>query len=81
MKRRQKLGQHFLKSKTIAKTIVNAAKISNKDIVLEIGTGKGILIPFLCQKAKKVISIESDKNLYDAAKSHFSVLPKHFYVP
>jgi len=72
MKKRQKLGQHFLKSKTIAKSIVNAAKISNKDIVLEIGTGKGILIPFLCQKAKKVISIESDKNLYDAAKSHFS---------
>jgi len=78
MKKRQKLGQHFLKSKTIAESIVNAAKITNKDTVLEIGTGKGNLIPFLCQNAKKVISVEYDKNLYDAAKLNFSGMPNLF---
>lgn len=72
MKKRQRLGQHFLTSDKIAKQIVSAAKSSKQDTVLEIGTGKGILVPQLCKNAKKVISIEADKNLHDAAKSKFS---------
>ena len=72
MKKRKKLGQHFLKSNTVAKCIVSAAKITKNDQVLEIGTGHGILIPYLCKKAKKVYSIEIDKNLYNLAKSNFS---------
>jgi len=72
MKKRQRLGQHFLTSDKIAKQIVSAAKPSKHDTVLEIGTGKGILVSQLCKNAKKVISIEADKNLYDAAKSKFS---------
>ena len=72
MKKRQRLGQHFLTSDKIAKQIVSAAKPSKQDTVLEIGTGKGILVSQLCKNAKKVISIEADKDLYDAAKSKFS---------
>ena len=70
MTRRQKLGQHFLISNSVAKSIVDAAKIKNK-VVLEIGTGRGILTPLLCKKAKKVISIEADKSLYENAKKEF----------
>jgi 16S rRNA (adenine1518-N6/adenine1519-N6)-dimethyltransferase len=40
--------------------------------VLEIGTGKGILVPLLCEKARKVVSIESDLELYNTAKEKFS---------
>ena len=72
MKKRQRLGQHFLTSDKIAKQIISAAKPSKQDTVLEIGTGKGILVSQLCKNAKKVISIEADKNLHDAAKSKFS---------
>jgi len=50
---RKKLGQNFLNSKSIAKFIVDSANISKNDIVYEIGTGKGILTPFLCQNSKK----------------------------
>jgi len=74
MKKRQRLGQHFLISQTVAKKIVDAAGITKKDIVLEIGTGRGVLVPLLCSKAKKVISIESDKQLYLEAKSKFANL-------
>lgn len=74
MKKRQKLGQHFLTSQNIASSIVNFAEITDKETVLEIGTGEGVLIPLLCNKAKKVISIEADKELCDAAKSKFSNL-------
>ena len=75
MKKRQRLGQHFLISQSVAKSIVSAADITKNDVVLEIGTGKGILIPLLCKKAKKVISIESDKELFQTAKAKFSHIP------
>ncbi len=72
MRKRQRLGQHFLISQTIAKKIVEAARITKKDVVLEIGTGRGILVPLLCENAKKVISIETDYALYKNAKESFS---------
>jgi len=71
MNKRKKLGQHFLKSKTIAKSIVSNARITRNDVILEIGTGYGILIPYMCKKAKQVFSVESDKNLHLSAKSNF----------
>ncbi len=72
MIKRKRLGQHFLKSNTIAKSIVSAAKITRNDLVLEIGTGHGILIPYLCERAKQVYSVETDNNLYNLAKTNFS---------
>lgn len=71
MNRRRLLGQHFLVSEAIAKSIVDYANITKKDTVLEIGTGRGILLPFLCQAAKKVISVETDKELYLSALEKF----------
>lgn len=70
--KRQRLGQHFLKSKNIAKLIVDAAQITKKDTVLEVGTGHGILTPLLCHRAKRVISVEADRTLYSDALSEFS---------
>lgn len=72
MIKRRSLGQHFLTSNSIAKSIVNFARITKDDIVLEVGTGKGILTPLLCENAKQVISIEKDSVLYSQAKETFS---------
>ena len=72
MIKRKRLGQHFLKSSIIAKKIVDAAGITKKDVVLEIGTGQGILVPLLCKKAKQVISIEKDSTLYKEVKEKYS---------
>ena len=69
---RKKLGQNFLNSKSIAKFIVDSAKISKNDIVYEIGIGKGILTPFLCEKSKNVISVEKDHQLYEETLAKFS---------
>ena len=71
MNKRKNLGQHFLTSKTIADAIVSNAKITRNDVVLEIGTGYGILIPYLCKNAKQVFSIENDQDLYFSMKSNF----------
>ena len=72
MIKRKRLGQHFLNSPSIAAKIVSEAEISGEDIVYEIGTGLGILTPLLCQDAKKVISIDADKELFQDAKAKFS---------
>jgi len=72
MIKRKQLGQHFLNSNSIAKSIVSEAKITKNDVVFEIGTGLGILIPLLCEKACKVISVDVDEKLVRDARSKFS---------
>ncbi len=72
MIKRKLLGQHFLNSKSIAEFIVKEAEISKNDIVFEIGTGPGILIPLLCENAQKVISVDADENLIKKARLNFS---------
>ena len=68
----KKLGQNFLNSKSIAKFIVDSATISKNNTVYEIGIGKGILTPYLCEQSKNVISVEKDLNLYEESKVKFS---------
>jgi len=74
MIKRKRLGQHFLNSNSIAKLIVSEAKITKNDIVFEIGTGRGILTPLLCENAAKVISVDLDEALVRGAKSKFSTI-------
>lgn len=58
---KKKLGQNFLVDKNINDKIVDAAEICSDDLVIEIGPGLGNLTQVICQKAKKVISIEIDE--------------------
>jgi len=70
MIKRKQLGQHFLNSNAIAKSIVSEAKITKEDTVFELGTGLGILTPLLCKKANKVISVDMDEKLVRNAKPY-----------
>lgn len=72
MIKRKRLGQHFLNSKEIARRIVSEANISKNDTVFEVGTGLGVLTPLLCEKAKSVISVEADRDLFEDAQTAFS---------
>ena len=55
-------GQNFIFDKNFLYSLVNG--IIDKDMtILEIGPGAGTLTAILCEKAKKVISYEIDKNL------------------
>jgi len=47
---------------------VTYAKISKKDVVLEVGPGKGILTELLAEKAKKVVAVEIDEKLIKKLK-------------
>jgi 16S rRNA (adenine1518-N6/adenine1519-N6)-dimethyltransferase len=72
MHAKKQLGQNFLHSSTILRKIVDAAKVGENDIVLEIGPGKGALTEELLLKAKKVISVEKDSDLIPLLKEKFT---------
>ena len=66
------LGQHFLKNKSALRSIAESLEIAPDDIVIEIGPGHGELTEFLApSRAKKIIAIEKDKNLYDFLVERF----------
>lgn len=60
---KKSLGQNFLKSKKTIEKIVDISNVTNQDVVLEVGPGKGALTEFLLEKSKQVIAYEKDKDL------------------
>jgi len=60
---KKSLGQHWLNDQAALKEIVDTAKITDKDVVLEIGPGTGSLTSHLVKKAKNVIAVELDEQL------------------
>ena len=69
----KKLGQNFLIDEQVVENIIEAAKISEEDIVIEIGPGLGTLTNKLLEKAKKVIAIELDDKMIDILQDRFSL--------
>lgn len=61
----RRLDQHFLIDNRIAERQINYANISDSDVVLEIGSGIGILTEKMEKLAKKVYAIEVDERLCD----------------
>ncbi len=57
------LGQNFLIDGNIINKIAETAELDENSGVLEIGPGFGTLTQILCDKAKKVVTIEVDKSL------------------
>lgn len=72
MKARKSLGQHFLKSKLLAEKIVETARVSKKDTVLEIGPGTGILTKALLAHAGHVVAVEKDTRMVEYLKQEFA---------
>ena len=57
------LGQNFIVNPGICPKIAESAEIGERDGVLEIGPGIGVLTSELAKKAAKVVAIELDKRL------------------
>jgi len=67
------LGQNFLIDDEAVFGIVDAAKVSKDDLVIEIGPGLGTLTKELLEKAGKVICIELDKRMIEILQDRFSI--------
>ena len=60
---RKSLGQHFLADIRTAGRILNAADLSEDDVVVEIGPGRGVLTKRLVERVKRVVAVELDSEL------------------
>lgn len=69
---KKSLGQNLLIDPGSLNRIIEASDISEEDIILEIGTGTGILTKELSKKAKKVVSYEIDKRIFEVAKEYLA---------
>ncbi len=67
----RRLGQHFLKSKSILERIAEVACVSPDCTVVEIGPGKGALTGPLLAHAARVIAIEVDDVLVHYLQQRF----------
>lgn len=71
MRPKKSLGQNFLMHARIAERIALVAAIAPDAIVFEIGPGTGMLTRELLKKAKKVIALEADHELYEKLLEDF----------
>lgn len=60
---KKSLGQNFLHSRHVIDTMIDAAAVDSRDIVLEAGPGKGVLTEALLSCSRQVIAIEKDSRL------------------
>ncbi len=62
---RHRFGQNFLHDHNVLTKLVDAADLSNGDVVLEVGPGTGTLTEELLERGCKVIACELDRGLAD----------------
>lgn len=65
------LGQNFLHDKNILSKLVEAANISNGELILEIGPGTGTLTESLLDKQAKLIACELDHSLAEIIEERY----------
>ena len=60
---KKSLGQNFLNSRQVIDAMIDTGAVDSRDIVLEIGPGKGILTESLLACARYVIAVEKDPRM------------------
>ncbi len=77
----KRFGQNFLVDKNVLQKIVDAAEVSEDDVVLEVGPGIGTLTAELAARACRVIAVEIDERLMtileDTLKDYANVILIH----
>lgn len=68
---KKSMGQNFLKSKEALFKMCEASSLNNKDVVIEIGPGKGALTEKLLERVWQVVAIEKDRDLIEILKEKF----------
>lgn len=72
LKARKRLGQHFLVDGSVLRKILAAAEITPTDVIVEVGSGLGIMTAELAKLAGWVIAVELDDNLAAMLKQNLA---------
>ncbi|HPD28367.1 MAG TPA: 16S rRNA (adenine(1518)-N(6)/adenine(1519)-N(6))-dimethyltransferase RsmA [Phycisphaerae bacterium] len=65
-------GQHFLIDGNLLHKLVEAAGITRRDVVLEVGPGTGTLTDYLVEQAGHVVAVEIDRGLHEICRNRFA---------
>jgi 16S rRNA (adenine1518-N6/adenine1519-N6)-dimethyltransferase len=68
---KKELGQHFLVDENIVRVIGRLAELDHTDVVLEIGSGLGVLTRYLAGRVALVHAVEIDRSL----EAHLAGIP------
>lgn len=68
----KRFGQNFLIDDNVLENIVEAANISENELIIEIGPGLGNLTEYLLKKSTYVLLIEVDNNMINILNDRFS---------
>jgi len=74
-RRRRELSQHFLRSRGLAASLVAQSSISSRDLVVEIGPGRGILTRELAERCSHLVAVELDHQLFAGLRKAFHDSP------
>ncbi|MDP1690071.1 MAG: 16S rRNA (adenine(1518)-N(6)/adenine(1519)-N(6))-dimethyltransferase RsmA [bacterium] len=69
---KKSLGQNFLMHARIAERIAMVAELTSDSVVFEIGPGTGMLTRELLRRARKVIALEADYELFEKLQTEFT---------
>jgi len=70
-----KYGQNFLIDLNLLNILIEGAELSDRDVVLEVGTGLGSLTKTMATKAGRIITVEVDRDLQALANKELSSFP------
>lgn len=68
-------GQHLMHNKRLIHEMIDQAKVSTQDLVLDLGAGKGALTSLLNKRAKMVFAVEYDRKFVEFLKQKFIECP------
>ena len=73
--RTRALGQHFLRDRTVVDRVLELVAPTARDLVVEIGPGRGALIESLAARAGRLLALEIDGGLAAALQARFADAP------
>lgn len=71
LRTRRSIGQHFMVNKGLIEILITNSELKPNDIIIEIGTGIGILTYFLLKNCKKLYTYEIDPLFASLVRKEF----------
>ncbi len=71
MHTKKHLGQNFLIDQRIQNKIIESCDLQPDDIVVEIGPGQGAITRLIAPKVKRLICVETDRDLIEGLRQEF----------
>ena len=77
---KKSLGQNFLRDENIAKKIIEAVDPTAEDVLLEIGSGHGVLTKYIFNKVQHFLAFEIDKRVIEELREKYASPIADFFL-